>query len=251
MSLIIDAGHQGTGLDPGAVGGGIIEADMNLDITLYQYKRFQELGVPVKLTRNKSIAMTNTQRTNLVKNSGMKHCISNHINAGGGDGFEVIVSKHSNQKWAELIKKEMVAVGQNFRRIFTRLTANGNDYYFMNRDTGSVETIIMEYGFLDSKKDDIIQLKNDWKKYAEAVVKAYCLYAGYTYKAVGEVAKPVVKKSLYTDVDESTFNYEGIKKATELGLVTTYSNGSFKPDLPVTRSQMATISLLIYEKLKG
>ena len=183
MSLIIDAGHQGVGFDPGAIGNGIIEADLVLKISLYQYDRFKELGVPVKITRTKTQKLTNSERAKLVKNSKMKHCISNHINAGGGDGAEVIYSIHSKPTFAQIVLDALTAVGQNSRKIFTRKSNNSyHDYYYMHRDTGAVETIIVEYGFLDSKKDDVHQLKNDWQKYAEAVVKAYCSFAGYKYK---------------------------------------------------------------------
>lgn len=186
MSLIIDAGHQGQGFDPGAVGNGIIEADLVLKISLYQIKRFVELGVPVQLTRTKTQKLTNAERAKLVRNSGAKHCMSNHINAGGGDGAEVIYSIHAKPKFAQTVLDALVAAGQNPRKIFTRTTANAkHDYYYMHRDTGAVETIIVEYGFLDSKKDDVMQLKNDWQLYAEAVVKAYCAYACYKYVAPG------------------------------------------------------------------
>lgn len=52
----------------------------------------------------------------------------------------------------------------------------------MLRDTPNTEAIIVEYGFLDSPGDDVEQLKNDYEKFAEAVVKAVSEYAGYTYE---------------------------------------------------------------------
>lgn len=55
----------------------------------------------------------------------------------------------------------------------------------MLRDTPNNESIIVEYGFLDSTKDDVEQIKNDYLKYAEAVVRAVADYKGipYTYKS--------------------------------------------------------------------
>ena len=50
------------------------------------------------------------------------------------------------------------------------------DYYFIHRDTGVTEPVLVEYGFLDSTGDDVNQLKNDYKKYAEAVVNAILEY---------------------------------------------------------------------------
>jgi len=55
------------------------------------------------------------------------------------------------------------------------------DYYYIMRDTGNIETILIEYGFLDSPGDDVNQLKNNNLDYVEAAVKAIAEYAGYTY----------------------------------------------------------------------
>src|SRR5690554_5400328 len=101
MSLIIDAGHGGK--DPGALGNGIVEKDMVLNISLYQFNRFKELGVPVKLTRSSDVTLDSNTRADIVKRSGMKHCISNHINAGGGDGSEAIYSIYASDKLATMI----------------------------------------------------------------------------------------------------------------------------------------------------
>lgn len=54
----------------------------------------------------------------------------------------------------------------------------------MLRDTGDTESIIVEYGFLDSPLDDPTQLKNSYEAYAEAVVRALANYIGATYVPV-------------------------------------------------------------------
>jgi N-acetylmuramoyl-L-alanine amidase len=181
--LIIDPGHGGN--DPG---GGTNrywkEKDLTLKISLYQYKRYKELGVPVAITRTTDQTLSPDQRTRIVRESGAKYCHSNHINAGGGDGAEVIHSIYDGKSMAEKIAAELRNAGQNIRRIFTR-TLPGNssqDYYFMIRETGSVVTNIIEYGFADSRGDDVQQLRNNHLVYAEAVVKAFCEYTGYKYK---------------------------------------------------------------------
>ena len=51
------------------------------------------------------------------------------------------------------------------------------------RDTPNNETVIVEYGFADSKGDDVNQIKNNWEDLAEAVTKAIVEYAGGTYVA--------------------------------------------------------------------
>lgn len=51
------------------------------------------------------------------------------------------------------------------------------------RDTPNNETVIVEYGFVDSDGDDVSQLKNNWENLAEAVTKAIVEYAGGKYVA--------------------------------------------------------------------
>lgn len=55
------------------------------------------------------------------------------------------------------------------------------DYYFIHRNTGITEPIIVEYGFLDSTGDDVNQLKNNWREYADAVVRGVSEYIGLAY----------------------------------------------------------------------
>lgn len=67
------------------------------------------------------------------------------------------------------------------------------DYYFMQRNTGDTESITVEYGFLDSKGDDVQQIKNNWQNYAEAVVRAVAQYIGLPYQMVENGEYYIVK----------------------------------------------------------
>lgn len=187
--LLIDAGHGLT--DPGAVGNGIIEKDYTLKITLYQLERFKQLGVDVAATRTNDKTINPGDRARLVRSYNAQFCISNHINAGGGDGAEIIHSIHATDKLSQAIKAEFVNRGQNVRRIFTRTLPSDKkkDYYYMHRETGATETVIIEYGFLDSKGDDVEQIKNNWQNYAEGVVKAFCQYIKHPYQPPKQTEK--------------------------------------------------------------
>ena len=106
------------------------------------------------------------------------------MNSGGGDGAEIIYALRNNDTFSKLIAKNMENAGQNVRKFYQRrLPSNpSKDYYFILRDTANNESILMEYGFVDSSKDDVNQIKNNYKELAEAVVKSICEYLGYTYK---------------------------------------------------------------------
>lgn len=81
------------------------------------------------------------------------------------------------------IASEIEKTGQNVRKYYQRrLPSNpAKDYYYILRDTPNNESIIVEYGFVDSVGDDVSQLKNNWENMAEAVVKAIAEYIGVPY----------------------------------------------------------------------
>ena len=89
--VVIDAGHGGN--DPGAVNGNIKEKDFTLQVSQYMFNRFKELGVPVVLTRDSDESLPRNERVSRILNAYGNNpsvvVISNHINAGGGEGQSV------------------------------------------------------------------------------------------------------------------------------------------------------------------
>ena len=110
----------------------------------------------------------------------------NKDTSGGGDGAEVIYALRNKDTLSNLILTELGNEGQNIRKAYQRRLPSdtSKDYYFMQRNTGDTESITVEYGFLDSKGDDVNQLKNNWQNYAEAVVRALIEYLNLTYVPV-------------------------------------------------------------------
>mgnify|MGYP005761004313 CR=1 FL=1 len=186
--VIVDAGHGGT--DPGASSGDIIEKEYTLKISNYMYNRFKELGIPTFITRTTDTTLNPTDRINTITpyvTSSDDIVISNHLNAGGGDGAEVVYALRNDDTLAKSILDNIEATGQNIRKWYQRkLPSNSSkDYYYIIRNTSPAESVLVEYAFLDSTKDDRNQIKNDWEKWAEAVVKAVAEYKGYNYVAPG------------------------------------------------------------------
>ena len=183
--VVIDAGHGGQ--DSGASGNGIIEKEYTLKISEYIYNRLKELGVDVKMTRTTDETINPTERVKRILdafgNSSDVIVVSNHINAGGGDGAEVIYALRNKSTLANLVLQELENEGQNIRKAYQRRLPSdtSKDYYFIQRNTGNTEAITVEYGFLDSTGDDVEQLKTNWKNYAEAVVRAIIEYLNLTY----------------------------------------------------------------------
>lgn len=177
--VVIDAGHGGA--DSGAVGNGIVEKDLTLVISKYMYDKFREKGIPVKLTRTDDTALNSVTRPrkalDAFGNGKNVIVISNHINAGGAEGAEVIYALRNNDTFSNLILSNLAKKGQKIRKAYQRrLPSNSSkDYYYMMRNTPNTESVIVEYGFLDNKKD-AEKLKSRYKDYVDAVVDAVLQY---------------------------------------------------------------------------
>ena len=195
--VVLDSGHGGN--DQGSSGNGIIEKDLTLKISQYMYDRFKALGVPVKMTRISDVDLEPNDRPGVVLdkfgNGKDVVVISNHINAGGGEGAEVIYPLRNSDKLASSILNELEKSGQVVRKYYQRRlpSDSSKDYYYIIRNTPNNETLIVEYGFLDNEAD-AKRLKSNYKKYAEAVVRAVTLYGGYKYVPVSGSNYYVVKK---------------------------------------------------------
>lgn len=185
--VVLDSGHGGE--DPGTIANGITEKDYTLKISEYIHNRLDEMGVPNAMTRTSDVTLTPSERPKKVQsfygNGGDVIVVSNHINAGSGDGAEIIYALRNNDTFARKIANEFENAGQNVRKYYQRrLPSNpAKDYYYIMRDTPNNETVIVEYGFADSTGDDVSQLKNNWENLAEAVTKAIVEYAGGKYVA--------------------------------------------------------------------
>lgn len=182
--VIIDPGHGGT--DSGATGNNLLEKDYNLLISKYMYDRFKELGIPVAITRDSDTTLSPTDRVNTILNkfgnSSDVILISNHVNSGGGEGAEVIYALRNKDTLAKNILNNIGATGQETRKYYQRRLPSdtSKDYYFIHRNTGNLEPLIVEYGFIDSAKD-VNFLKENYEELAEAVISAVANYIGVPY----------------------------------------------------------------------
>ena len=99
----------------------------------------------------------------------------------------MVYALRNDDTLARNILDNIEATGQNIRKWYQRKlpSDSSKDYYYIIRNTSPAESVLVEYAFLDSTKDDRNQIKNDWEKWAEAVVKAVAEYKGYNYAAPG------------------------------------------------------------------
>lgn len=183
--VVIDPGHGGS--DSGAVGNDMLEKDYTLLISKYMYDRFKELGIPVTLTRDSDVTLDPTNRVNKILNAYGNNSdvivISNHLNAGGGTGAEVIYALRNTDTLAKKVLESIGAEGQTTRKYYQRRLPSdtSKDYYFIHRNTGKTEPIIVEYGFIDDSNANVEFLKENYQRLAEAVIRAVADYKGFNY----------------------------------------------------------------------
>lgn len=101
----------------------------------------------------------------------------------GGTGAEVIYALRNPSTLADSVLKNIGLTGQSTRRTYQRtLPSNpSRDYYFIHRDTGNTEPLIVEYGFIDDTPTNVQFLNNNYKELAEAVIKSILEYKGIPY----------------------------------------------------------------------
>lgn len=221
--VIIDPGHGGT--DSGATGNNLLEKDYNLLISKYMYDRFKQLGIPVAITRDSDTTLSPTDRVNTILNkfgnSSDVILISNHVNSGGGEGAEVIYALRNRDTLARRILENIGATGQETRKYYQRRLPSdtSKDYYFIHRNTGNLEPLIVEYGFIDDTKD-VEFLKENYKELAEAVISAVANYIGVPYTPPEGITTNtyVVQKgdSLYSIANKLGTTVSELKKENNL-----------------------------------
>ncbi len=216
--IVIDPGHGGS--DPGGGSNDLwTEKDMNLDISKYQFDRFNQLGIPVKMTRYDDITLPPKKRVEVINGAfGQSEnviTLSNHVNSGGGTGAEFIHSVHDDDSLSDTLSNELFKAGQSTRAIYDRENRLGNDFYYIHRDTRPIQSIIVEYGFADTDSDR--KLYYEWPNYAEAIVKGTAEYSGLPYKApkyIPYIVRP--NDSLFKIAQKSNTTPENILKINDL-----------------------------------
>ena len=221
--VVIDPGHGGT--DAGATGNNLLEKDYNLLISKYMYDRFKQLGIPVAITRDSDTTLSPTDRVNTILNkfgnSSDVILISNHVNSGGGEGAEVIYALRNKDTLAKRILENIGAAGQETRKYYQRRLPSdtSKDYYFIHRNTGNLEPLIVEYGFIDNTKD-VEFLKENYEELAESVISAVANYIGVPYKAPNDLITNtyVVQKgdTLYSIANKLGTTVSELKKENNL-----------------------------------
>ncbi|MBS4191731.1 N-acetylmuramoyl-L-alanine amidase [Bacillus sp. FJAT-49705] len=185
--IFIDPGHGGT--DPGAVGNGLQEKNLTLQIS----KRIRDLlavyeNVQVKLSRETDQTLSLNQRTNMANAWCADFLLSVHINAGGGTGYEDYIypgtggatAAHQNAIHSEIMK--MIDLCDRGKK-----QAN----FHMLRES-NMPALLTECGFIDNANDaaklkQTTYIEKNALGHANGIVKAFGLKKKEGVSNMGEL----------------------------------------------------------------
>ena len=149
MKIFIDPGHGGS--DPGAVGNGLQEKNLTLNIATrvrsILISEYENVSIQMSRTGDQTVSLTS--RTNAANRWGADFYLSIHINSGGGTGFETFrysgVGRPTStyqQRIHDSIMAEITLKDRGIKQ------AN----FHVLRET-RMPAILTENGFIDSRND--------------------------------------------------------------------------------------------------
>lgn len=197
----IDAGHGGK--DPGAIGNGIYEKNVVLDLA----KRTRDIlvkeyaEVEVSLTRETDIYLTLDQRTTAANKWGADVLVSIHTNAatGAADGFESFV-------YTDVSTKTKAFQNVLHRAIMKRINMDDRGQKAKNLHMvrqSKMPAVLTECGFISNASDAAKMKTDSWKAaVARGHAEGIAEFLGLKKKAAPAatttpVAKPATTGKLY------------------------------------------------------
>lgn len=185
LTIVIDPGHNYSGVDTGAVGNGLREQDITYKISEKLKPILERNGFNVKMTRNSlydnvsdvSVSDSLNKRANFANSIGADLFLSIHCNAGGGTGIETYYCTGSDNsaRFAECVQKRVV------EEIGLRNRGVKSARYAVLRNT-NMTALLLETAFIDTASDARILGDEDYQqRYAEAIARGICDYTGVDF----------------------------------------------------------------------
>ena len=179
--VFLSAGHGGQ--DPGAVGNGLQEKHINLQIMLANKAVLERHGFKVVCSRLKDENDPVAQEVREANACGATIAMSHHINSATNnkaDGSETyyFTGSADGKRLAELCEKHTKALGQNSRG------AKPQSGLWFLKGTSMV-AVLTESAFICNPNDiNIVDTVKEQQMFGEAYAKAIIEYFGHTYKPV-------------------------------------------------------------------
>ena len=189
QKIYINPGHSDK--DPGAVG---YETERRLNVAVSQYmKDYLLTNYECEIRMNPGTMSNLTEICNDANSWGADLFVSNHFNAGGGDGYEALVYSQKRVELGKIFAKYVKDIGQNLRLYGAAPGVKIRPDLGVLRLT-NMPAVLNEGAFVDNLKDiqdwnDNFELQKLGEAYAKAVVEF-----------LGLEKKPVDTKTYYVQI---------------------------------------------------
>lgn len=197
VKVYIGVGHGGA--DPGAVNGSHKEKAYALDIASGCTAELKRHGVNVMQSRTSDVTERLAAKISECNNFNPNLALDIHLNAGGGDGFEIFhsINGGTGRTLAKNIETEVKAIGQNSRGLKTKRNNSGKDYFGFIRQTNA-PAVLVECAFIDNKTDvQIIDTLEERQKMGKAIARGVLATLGVKYIPEPEVDNNAEKNIMY------------------------------------------------------
>lgn len=230
----LDPGHGGN--DPGAVGSnGLKEKDVTLAVAKDLAARLQASGFSVVLTRDGDYDVDLSPRADILNAANVDLVVSLHCNSASNPSANYI----STWIWKRGGRAEVAA--KHIQQALVNMLGwpDGGireaNFYILRETVAPA--VLVEMGFISNP------------------AQAYALADAQTQKTLSLAILLGIRR--YFGMNTPANDYVGhwaegvIKEVLRLGLMHGYPDGSFRPDQPATRAELAAALLNLYNKLKG
>lgn len=242
--ITFDTAHGGA--DPGAIGNGIVEKDWSLNfVKLLKQKVEAKYDVRIILTRGNDSTVPNGTRDDIARANKSVGFLSFHVNSvadPAANGFEsfVYTFKNGEPLVASFIHAAVIAYLEQYG-IKDRGKKAAN--YQVLRENTTIPAVLFENLFLSNPKEAGL-LKN--ADFVDGLAEAYVLGIAKAFNlSLKVIEKP---KEPYADI-KGHWAEDYIRQVMSEGLLVGFPDGTFKPDEPATRAQIATLAVKLREDI--
>jgi len=224
--VCLDAGHGGP--DPGAISpGGLREADVTLEIVNRLAKVLGEQNIIIVLTRAGDRDSSLGDRADFANSSGCDLFVSVHVNAANNPtahGLEAFYFRSSGagKRLAENILDYLV--------LETGLENRGTkESGFAVLRLTDMPSVLIECGFLTNHAEEALLKTKEFRgKCALGIARGVMKFLG-------------MEVNMFKDIDQQAWYAKSIETVVRAGIMGGYPDGTFKPDKPLTRAEIASI----------
>jgi len=173
--VVIDPGHGG--VESGAVGGGLLEKNVNLQVSQVVISKLERLGISAELTRTGDYRVPIQTRADIATALAPDVFLSLHHNGGAvrpssRPGTEVFYSeaRPNSERLARIMYEELNAAAAQFSASWVstvnegaslRLREDGRDLYGVHRYSPELDSVITEFLYLSNSSEAALMRRDD------------------------------------------------------------------------------------------